>query len=189
MSQLQQLILMKRMAWMADRKATRQSTPEENERLKPFAISTMVYVATLNSFLYDLYDAVAADLPNPQIELPMIARIRRDASFAHNALFKLFDKNINGFGYYYNAEMERAVDAINRNVLIPGRAKLYNIVLALLRITKDYNEKCGRWKCPAICDLYKAERRLKALKLPYEDKSKIVELIIRNAVKINIPDD
>lgn len=187
--QLQQLILMKRMAWMANKKATRKSTEEENRRLKPYAISTMVYVATLNSFLYDLYDAVEADLPNPQVELPMIARIRSDATYAHNALFKLFDKSIDRFGYYYNAEMERAVEAINKNVLIPGGSKLYNIVLALLRITKDYNEKCGRWKCPAICDLYKAERRLKTLKLPYEDKSQVVEMIIRNAVKINIPDD
>lgn len=170
MTTLQQLTLMKRMAWMADRKATRESTPEENERLKPYAISTMVYTAVLNSFLYNLYDAIVADVKNPQVELPMISRIHKDAGFAHNAIYKVFDGNYPGFGYYYNAELDKAVEAIERSVLISGGAKYYNIVLALLRITKDFNDKCGRWRCPAVCELYKAERRLKALKLPYEDR-------------------
>lgn len=185
----QQRILMRRMVLMADRHATRLSTEEENRQMKPYAISTMVYAAVLNGFVFELFDAVKAELPNPERYLRIIARIRNNSNYAHEKIYKVFDKNIPHFGTFYNIEHDRVEAIINKNVYLKGGERLYNIVLALLRITKHYNEKCNRWKSPAICDLYRAERWLTSLNLPYDDKSEAIEAIIRSSVIIQIPDE
>lgn len=58
MDRAKQAILMRRMALMSDRHARRKATEEENKAFRVDAISTMVYVAVLNGFLFDLTSAM-----------------------------------------------------------------------------------------------------------------------------------
>lgn len=186
----QQYLLMRRMAIHHNRQIHRLSTPEENERIMPNAFRAMIYTATLNSFLYDLTDQLLQDNPNPRKEKRILQRIQKNASAAHEAIYKAFEQAYKGFGQYYNSEYDRAVEAINNHVTITNEgSRLYSIVLALCRLSEEMNDKCGRWHCPAIETLKPSERWLQDLRLPYEDKSDIVKTIIEMSYKIKLPRD
>lgn len=189
MDRAKQAILMRRMALMADRHARRKATEEENKAFRVDAISTMVYVAVLNGFLFDLTSAMKKQMPHMRNERHIVSRIMEDANYAHSKIYEVFSKNIPNFGVYYNNEYDKATEAINATVYLEGVERYYNIVLALLRIVRHHNDRCGRWHSPAVRDLDKAERRLKSLNIPCDDKSIVIETIIRNAVTIHFPND
>lgn len=182
-----QALLMRRMAIQYNNRINRRSTEEENDRIMPYAFGAMIYTATLNRYLYDLYEVAMQDVKNPQKEKRMLCKIQQRAMFAHQAIYKAFEQAYKGFGQYYNAEHDRAVEIIESHVLIEGASRVYSIVLALFELVEEMNSKCGRWRCPAIVALEPTKRWLKDLKLPYEDKSSIVRLIIEKAYKVKLP--
>lgn len=186
--ELRQRQLLRRMVLASEHQHKRVSTEEENKRMRPLAISTMVYTAVLNGFVFDLFEAIKAE-PNAQKYLRIIGRIRNNSNYAHEKIYKVFNANIPDFGIYYNAEYDRVTSVINDNVYLEGVERYYNIVLALIRITKHFNEACGRWKSPAVCDLYRAERWLTSLGIPCADKSEVVEAIIKSVVTIQMPNE
>ena len=182
-----QALLMRRMAIQHNNRINRRSTEEENDRIMPYAFGAMIYTATLNRYLYDLYEVAMQDVKNPQKEKRMMCKIQQRAMFAHQAIYKAFEQAYKGFGQYYNAEHDRAVEIIESHVLIEGASRVYSIVLALFELVEEMNSKCGRWRCPAIVALEPTKRWLKDLKLPYEDKSSIVRVIIEKAYKVKLP--
>ena len=88
---------------------------------------------------------------------------------------------IDGFGKLYNERYDLTMSAIERNVGMSGGLKYYNIILALLRLIEKNNNACGRFRSPALVDLYPYIRRLTECRLPYEDKGEVIERIIDSA--------
>lgn len=177
---------MRHMALQYNRRLKRESTPEENKALMPYAMAAMVYAALLNRYYYDLHEAVKLSIKNPQKEIPEICRAHKKAEFAHGELFKAFNRANPRFGAYYNIEVDKAVTAIEEHVAMADGERAYSIVLALLDIVKENNDRCGRWRCPAIVDMYCDARRLRGLKLPFTNRSQIVKRIIVSAVDIDL---
>lgn len=92
-----------------------------------------------------------------------------------------FNDAITGFGVLYNKRYDATTQAIEQSVGMRGGERYYNIVLALLRLIEKNNDACGRFRSPALLDLYPYTRRLKEAGLPYEDKGHAIEVIIDSA--------
>ena len=176
-------LLLHRMAVQGIKRANRLSTDAESDAMMPFALGAMVYAAVANDYLYDLEANVERDVPNYRPKVHIIKRVHKLVADAHEAIYQAFEEAYAGYGQYYNLQLDRVKAEIESHVLIEGKDREYNIVLALLGLLRKYNDLCKRWRCPAILNTYNGERWIRDLKLPYEDKVDITKTIIDKAVK------
>lgn len=178
---IQELELIKRTAWMNANREPRRATDEEADRITPFVINAIVYCAALNGLLYDFEDAVKADKTYNDSVKKVLRMLHHKAEYAHGEIYRVFNDAIDGFGKLYNERYDLTMSAIEQHVGMQGGEKYYNIVLALLRLIEKNNNACGRFRSPALVDLYPYIRRLTECRLPYEDKGEVIERIIDSA--------
>jgi hypothetical protein len=178
---IQELELIKRTAWMNANRDPRQATQEEADKITPNVISAIVYCAALNGLIYDFKDALVADRTHNDCVKKVLRMFHHKAQYAHGEIYRVFNNAINGFGKLYNERYDLTMQAIEEHVGMSGGLKYYNIILALLRLIEKNNNACGRFRSPALIDLYPYIRRLTECKLPYEDKGEVIERIIDSA--------
>lgn len=178
---IQELELIKRTAWMNANRAPRQATQEEADKITPNVINAIVYCAALNGLLYDFEAAVKADKTHNDSVKKVLRMLHHKAEYAHGEIYRVFNNEINGFGKLYNERYDLTMQAIENHVGMEGGERYYNIVLALLRLVQKNNDACGRFRSPALVDLYPYIRRLTECKLPYNDKGEVIERIIDSA--------
>lgn len=180
-STYQELQLIKRTAWANANRPRREATQEEADRITPFVINAIVYSAVLNGILYDFEEAVKAEKTNNDCVRKVLRMLHHKAQYAHGEIYRVFNDAIDGFGVLYNKRYDATTQAIEQSVGMQGGERYYNIVLALLRLIEKNNDACGRFRSPALLDLYPYTRRLKEAGLPYEDKGHAIEVIIDSA--------
>lgn len=180
---IQGLQLIKRTAWMNVNRPHRGATDEEANRLAPYVVNAVVYTAVLNGVMYDLIDTLKEELQYNDRAKKVLRMLHHSASYAHGEIYRVFNNAIDGFGRLYNERYDLTAQAIERNVLLRGGAKYYNIALALLRLIEKNNEACGRFRSPALEALQPFIRRMIEIGLPYEDKGRAIEVIIESASK------
>lgn len=178
---IQELELIKRTAWMNANRDPRQATQEEADKITPNVISAIVYCAALNGLIYDFKDALVADRTHNDSVKKVLRMLHHKAQYAHGEIYRVFNNAINGFGKLYNERYDLTMSAIEKHVGMEGGERYYNIVLAMLRLIEKNNNACGRFRSPALVDLYPYIRRLTECKLPYNDKGEVIERIIDSA--------
>lgn len=178
---IQELELIKRTAWMNERLCDRGASQAYAEKITPNVINAIVYSAALNGLLYDFEDAVKADKTRNDSVKKVLRMLHHKAEYAHGEIYRVFNNEINGFGKLYNERYDLTMQAIEEHVGMEGGERYYNIVLALLRLIEKNNNACGRFRSPALVDLYPYIRRLTECRLPYEDKGEVIERIIDSA--------
>lgn len=164
-----QQILLSRFSFVERRIRSRGATAEENERYLPYAVQVIVYVACLHSALYDLQQ----DLFNEGLLRHQTKRYIKEAiklaGRVHQVLHKGIGAYSENFGKWYNEQFERAEGKIGQHILLSGMERSYNVVCALSRMAISSNEKCGRFRCPAITCIENAKRYIERCKLGIND--------------------
>ena len=178
---IQELQLIKRTAWVNEKRCSRGATQEEADRITPFVINAIVYAAVLNGMLYSLEDAMRAERTMNDSAKKVLRMLHHSAQYAHGEIYKVFNREIDGFGRLYNHRYDLTMTAIDEHILLEGGAKYYNIALALLRLIQKNNDACGRFRSPALVALYPSIRRLKEAVKCYEDKGNAIVVIIDQA--------
>ena len=179
----EELQLIKRTAWVNANREPRGCTEEEADRMTPNVVNAVVFTAVLNGLLYDFEDALKADRTMNDTVKKVVRMLHKSAGFAHSEIYRVFNNAIEGFGVLYNKRYDATTEAIERHVGMSGGERYYNIVLALLRLIEKNNTACGKYRSPALVAIEPNHRRLKELRLPYEDKGSVMELIIEGASK------
>lgn len=180
---LQELQLIKRTAWVNANREPRGATEEEAQRLTPFVVNAVVYTAVLDGALFDLETALKAERTMNDLAKKVIRMLHDRVAYAHGEIYRVFSNAIEGFGKLYTQRYDLVSEAIENRVGMEGGLKYYNIALALLRLIEKNNNACGRYRSPALVALEQNHRRLRELKMPYEDKGSVMELIIEGASK------
>lgn len=178
---IQELQLIKRTAWVNEKRCSRGATQEEADRITPYVINAIVYAAVLNGMLYDLEDAMKTERTMNDSVKKVLRMLHHSAEYAHGEIYRVFDREIDGFGKLYNQRYDLTMTAIDEHILLEGGAKYYNIALALLRLIQKNNDACGRFRSPALVALYPSIRRLTEAVKCYEDKGHAIEMIINQA--------
>lgn len=163
--------------------ATREflpSTLKEQIKHNDNAGILMVSMSCLNSFLIDLED-----------DLRDAGLFRHEVKHNFNRVSRLVEKltdafysgakRIKGtdFVHDYNEDVDNATIAINKAVLLQGVERSYNIVLSLIRICLEYNNKIGRFKRDFVEELRTATNLLKYCKI----KDRNIDFIVLSAIK------
>ena len=185
-STIQELQLIKRTAWVNEKRCSRGAMQEEADRITPYVINAIVYAAVLNGMLYSLEDAMRAERTMNDSAKKVLRMLHHKAQYAHGEIYRVFNNAINGFGKLYNERYDLTMQAIEKHVGMEGGERYYNIVLALLRLIEKNNNACGRFRSHALVDLYPYIRRLTECKLPYQDKGEVIERIIDSASQLVI---
>lgn len=180
---VQELQLIKRTAWVNANREPRGCTEEEANRITPYVIGAVVYTAVLNGEMYDLIDTLKDERQYNDRAKKVLRMLHHSANYAHGEIYRVFNNAIDGFGRLYNERYDLTMQAIERNVLLQGGEKYYNIVLTLLRLIEKNNTACGRFRSPALEALQPFIRRVTEIGLPYEDKGRAIEVIIESASK------
>lgn len=180
---LQEAKLIKHTAWMNCQRQPKGATNEEADKLVPFVVSAVVYTAVLNGMMYDLIDSLKADKLYNDRAKKILRMLHHSANDAHAEIYRVFNGAIEGFGRLYNERYDLTMAAIERNVLLQGGEKYYNIVLTLLRLIEKNNNACGRFRSPALASLHPYIRRVLDVGLPFDDKGRAIDLIIESASK------
>lgn len=178
---IRQLQLIKRTAWVNANRKPRAATKDEADRYGRNIVFSLVYAAVLNGFIYDLESAMKEDKTMDDSAKKVIRLLHRTAQNAHGDIYTTFGKNVEGFGESYNRSYDRVSDAIEANINLEGGERYYNIVLALLRLIRKYNQASGRFKGASLVALEEDYRRFAALPLPYRDYHETIEAIIESA--------
>lgn len=178
---LQELQLIKRTAWVNANREPRGCTEAEAQKMTPFVVNAVVYTAVLDGVLYDLLDALKAERTMNDSAKKVLRMLHKQVAYAHGEIYRVFNGAIEGFGKLYYQRYDLVTESIERHVGMEGGLKYYNIVLALLRLIEKNNHACGRYRSPALVAIEPNHRRLKELRLPYEDKGSVMELIIEGA--------
>ena len=140
----------------------------------------MVSTACLNSFLIDLEDELrGANMYRHQVK-HNFNRVTAIVEKITNAFYR-GAKNVKGgeFVRDYNIDVDNATMAINERVLLKGPERAYNIVLSLIRIILDTNNKIGRFKRDFVEELRTAFSLLSCCKI----KEYNLDFIVRNAIE------
>ena len=163
--------------------ATREflpSTLKEQIKHNDNAGILMVSMSCLNSFLIDLED-----------DLRDAGLFRHEVKHNFNRVSRLVEKltdafysgakRIKGtdFVHDYNEDVDNATIAINKAVLLQGVERSYNIVLSLIRICLDANNKIGRFRRDFVDDLIPTISWLQCAKI----KDYNIDFIVRNAIE------
>lgn len=163
--------------------ATREflpSTMKEQIKHNGNAGILMVSMSCLNSFLIDLED-----------DLREAGLFRHQVKHNFNRISSMVEKITNSFyggakrvkgGEFvrdYNEDVENATVAINKAVLLQGVERSYNIVLSLIRICLDSNNKIGRFRRDFVDGLIPTISWLQSAKI----KDYNIDFIVRNAIE------
>uniref|UniRef100_UPI0040568DEF hypothetical protein n=1 Tax=Alistipes sp. TaxID=1872444 RepID=UPI0040568DEF len=123
----------------------------------------------MHSALYDLQQ----DLLNVGLLRHSVKRYIQEAikctGRVHELLYKGISSYSENFGKWYNEQFERAEGKIGQHTLLSGVERSYNVVCALGRMAISANEKCERFRCPAITSIEDAKRYIERCKLGIND--------------------
>lgn len=180
---VQELQLIKRTAVMNSNREPRGCTEEEANKLVPFIVNTIVYAAVLDGAVYDFEEELKKEKLYSDDVKQIVRMLKREAGYAHDALYKSFDRLEDGFGRLYNSRYDLTAEAIDRHILLRGGEKYYNIILGLLHLTLRNNQKCVGGSPLLRNRLTPFIRRMTELRLPYEYKGEVIERIIESANK------
>lgn len=165
---LQQAQLIKRTAYqLATQK--REATEEENQQYLPYAVQVLMYTAACHSALWDMVGELEDAKLFKHYTKRYVQMAINKVGYVHNALYKVMGSHSDYFGEWYNYHLERADNSIAECVLLSAPERAYNVVRAFMRMAIYANNKCGRFKCPAVANIEEASRFLDNCKLPIED--------------------
>lgn len=164
-----------------ERKATMPSTIEEQKKHNNNAAILMVGMSCLNAFMIDF-----------ETELKRANMFRHEVKHNFNKVSRMVEritnafysgaKNVKGGGFVrdYNEDVDNAMVAIDSAILIENPTeRAYNIVVSLIRICLDMNNKIGRFKRDFVDELIPALNLLQQCQI----KDYKIDFIVRTAIE------
>ncbi len=165
----QQYNLLRQFVFVDKENQERGATEEENIRYLPYGVQVIVYAACAHSALYDLEAELSDAGLYRHATKRYLQQARKHVGHLHELLYKGIGAHSEKFGRWYNEQFSEADGAINEHISLEAPERAYNITRALLRMAIRANEKCGRFRCPAISLVVLAEKYLDRCNLPIKD--------------------